>query len=94
MMEFHSREKPGFDLVDLESHKEISSWLPINPGGREAARDFARQVSRLTDMKQVPAFSQCQMYGLGIRIHESLCATSEKYDVPSRMEKILAPNVP
>ncbi len=88
MMEFHSREKPGYVLVDLESRKEISSWLPTNPGGRDAAREFARQISRLTDMKLVSSFSRQQMYGAEIRIHELLCATYEKYDVASRTEEI------
>lgn len=86
MMEFHSREKPGYVLVDLASHKEISSWLPTSPGGRDAARDFARQVSRLTDMQQVPAFSRQKMYGAEIRIHELLCATYEKFTGHSQME--------
>jgi hypothetical protein len=84
MMEFHSLEKPGYDLVDLESHKEIASWLPTNPGGRDAARDFARQISRLTDMKQVSTFSRQQMFGAEVRIHDLLCSTYEKYDAISR----------
>jgi hypothetical protein len=75
IMPFHHPTKSGFDLVDLESHKEISSWLPTNPGGKAAACTFARQVSQLTDMKMVPTFSSRQMYGMRIRIHELLCAT-------------------
>jgi len=82
MMEFHSREKPGYDLVDVDSHKEISSWLPTNPGGLEAARDFARLISRLTDLSQVSTFTRQQMYGAEIRIHDLLCTTHAKYDNP------------
>ena len=90
MMEFYSREKPGYALVDLKSHKEITNWLPTNPGGRDAARDFARQVSRLTDMELVPALSRQQMYGLQIRLHDLLCAMYEKYEASSQTQEALA----
>ena len=87
MMEFHSREKPGYDLVDLESHLEITSWLPTHPGGRDVARDFARQLSRLTDMTQVPSFSRQQRFGVEVRIHDLLCSTYAKYAAASRDEE-------
>jgi hypothetical protein len=79
MYPFFSTTKPGFAMVEMTSAKQINTWLPTNPGEKEAACTYARCLSELTDWPQFETLSQRQKEGVRVRVHELLSATIASY---------------
>jgi hypothetical protein len=79
MYPFFSNTEPGFDLVERSSAKCIASFLPTNPGGKEAARTYAERLSDLTNWQEFDTLSLRQKRGIEVRVHKLLCEVIATY---------------